>query len=112
MGLGDNLEACFLVIVPICSVEEPVVVMYRLCGMFNYEPEELAAALPDHMSVFCGVPATLFCQEMEDQTIITMGRRIAMAFQGRAIVNVGDILPPNGNLEQVVSLGQDLEQII
>lgn len=74
--------------------------------MFNYEVEELAAAMPPGLSAYCGVPATLFCQHRPTAEIIAFGRRIATALQGRGILNVGDILPPDGDLEQVIELGQ------
>ncbi len=73
--------------------------------MMNYEPEELAAALPEHMSCYCGVPATLLCQHLDDREVLAFARRIIDAFAGRVILNVGDILPPNGSIEQVVRLG-------
>ncbi len=74
--------------------------------MMNYEVEELAAVLPRGMSSYCGVPATLFCQHLRDELILDFGRRILDAFAGRAILNVGDILPPNGDLFQVIRLGE------
>ena len=74
--------------------------------MMNYEVEELAAALPGHMACYCGVPATLFCQHLPDEEILSFGRRILDAFAGRVILNVGDILPANGDIEQVVRLGE------
>ncbi|RPI61343.1 MAG: hypothetical protein EHM48_05815 [Planctomycetaceae bacterium] len=73
--------------------------------MMNYEPEELAAAMPDNMRCYCGVPSTLFCQGQDDQIILDYGKRILDAFNGRAILNVGDILPPDGNIKQVIKLG-------
>jgi len=74
--------------------------------MMNYEPEELARALPPTMACYCGVPATLFCQHLPDETVVDFGRRILHAFAGRVILNVGDILPPNGDVHQVVRLGE------
>jgi uroporphyrinogen-III decarboxylase len=74
--------------------------------MFNYHVEELAAALPPNMYAFVGVPATLFCQQLPTEEILQFAERILAAFKGRAIINVGDILPPNGDIEQVVALGE------
>jgi len=73
--------------------------------MFNYEVEELAAALPEGMYAFCGVPATLFCQHLPTRVILQFADRIMAALKGRGILNVGDILPPNGDIEQVIALG-------
>jgi hypothetical protein len=74
--------------------------------MFNYEVEELAASLAPHMSAFCGVPSTLFCQHLPTAEILAFGQRIARAFEGRGYLNVGDILPPDGDIEQVIALGE------
>jgi len=74
--------------------------------MFNYQVEELAAALPDKMAAFCGVPATLFCQGLPTEDIVSFGRRIADALRGRGILNVGDVLPENGDIDQVIALGR------
>ena len=74
--------------------------------MMNYEVEQLAAALPEGMSCYCGVPATLFCQGLPDEEIVAFGRRILDAFGGRVVLNVGDILPPNGDVRQVIRLGE------
>ena len=74
--------------------------------MFNYEVEELAAAMPAEMAAYCGVPATLFCQHRPTEEILAFGRRIAESLRGRGILNIGDILPPDGDLEQVIALGR------
>jgi hypothetical protein len=75
--------------------------------MFNYEVEELAAALPPRMFAFCGVPATLFCRRRPTEELLAFGDRIRRAFRGRGFLNVGDILPPDGDIEQVIALGRD-----
>ncbi len=74
--------------------------------MFNYEIEELAEALPEGMKAFCGVPSTLFCQKLPTDEILSYGERIINSFRGRGIINVGDILPPDGDIEQVIALGE------
>ena len=74
--------------------------------MFNYQVEELAAAMPEGMCAFCGVPASLFCQDLPTEEILAFGDRILHALKGRGILNVGDILPPNGDIEQVIALGR------
>jgi len=76
--------------------------------MFNYEVEELAAALPPGMKTYCGVPATLFCQHLPEGEILAFGDRIAAALGGRGILNIGDILPPDGEIEQVIALGRHM----
>ncbi|MFO7899496.1 MAG: uroporphyrinogen decarboxylase family protein [Planctomycetota bacterium] len=76
--------------------------------MFNYEVEELAAALPEGMSAYCGVPATLFCQGLPTGEILEFGDRIADLLAGRGILNIGDILPAAGDLDQVIALGEHI----
>ena len=77
--------------------------------MFNYEVEELAAAMPERMCAWCGVPATLLCQHLPTDEIIAFGRRIADVLQGRAILNIGDILPPDADIQQVIALGESMK---
>ena len=74
--------------------------------MFNYEVEDLAAALPPGMCAFLGVPSSLLCQGLPDQQILAFGDRIMEAFRGRGFLNVADILPPDGDIEQVIALGE------
>jgi len=86
--------------------------------MFNYEVEELAAALGSAhrpkppvgsawpMRCYCGVPASLFTTAVSPGEITDFGERIVRAFGGKVIVNVGDILPPTGDIERVVALGE------
>ncbi|MFB3892104.1 MAG: uroporphyrinogen decarboxylase family protein [Phycisphaerae bacterium] len=76
--------------------------------MFNYEVEELASAMPPGMSAYCGVPATLFCQRLPTERILAFGDRIARALRGRGILNIGDILPPDGDIEQAIALGRHI----
>jgi hypothetical protein len=80
--------------------------------MFNYEVEELAAALAPGMSCYCGVPAGLFTIGTSHDEICSFGERIARAFGGRAIVNVGDILPPTGDIEAVIALGKHVAALV
>lgn len=75
--------------------------------MFNYKIEELADALPENMYAFVGVPSALFCdRQVSTDTILSFGERIKESFAGRAILNVGDILPPNGDIDKVIALGR------
>ncbi len=78
--------------------------------MFNYEVEELAEAVPDGMVSYCGVPPVLFCRKLPTQDILDFGKRIIEAFNGRCVLNVGDILPPDGDMEQVIALGELAKQ--
>ncbi|HUX22735.1 MAG TPA: uroporphyrinogen decarboxylase family protein [Spirochaetia bacterium] len=85
--------------------------------MFNYEPEELAATVRrvsqiradgggPALNAYCGVPSGLFTFGVAHEQIADFGVRIADAFGGRVIVNVGDILPPLGDIGAVIALGE------
>jgi len=74
--------------------------------MGNYEPEELASALGPKLKAYCGVPSTLFCTGVPTEDILAYGRRIMESLGPNVIVNVGDVLPPDGDIEQVVALGE------
>jgi hypothetical protein len=52
------------------------------------------------------VPAGLLTIGQPTERIAAFGERIARAFAGQVIVNVGDILPPTGDIEQVIALGE------
>ncbi|MGQ9662271.1 MAG: uroporphyrinogen decarboxylase family protein [Kiritimatiellia bacterium] len=79
--------------------------------MFNYTVEELAAGLPAGMKTYCGVPAILFCQRLPTAEILRFADRILAALTGRCILNVGDILPPDGDIEQVIALGEHVKKL-
>ncbi len=77
--------------------------------MFNYQPEELAESLGENMAAFVGVPSALFCDGTPSDELCSYADRIIKAFKGRAIVNVGDILPVNGSIENVITLGEHIK---
>ncbi|MCE5272360.1 hypothetical protein LLH00_13865 [bacterium] len=79
--------------------------------MNNYEVEELAEALPARMRAWVGVPSTLFCTGEPTADILAYADRIHRVFSGRAIINVGDILPPNGDFSQVIALGEQVARL-
>lgn len=74
--------------------------------MFDYEVEQLAEAMGDRMTAFVGVPSSLFCDNTPLEEMCALADRILRAFHGRVIVNVGDILPANGDLYKVIALGE------
>ena len=74
--------------------------------MFDYEPEELAQAMGSNMCAFVGVPSSLFCDNTPLEDICALADRILRAFHGRVILNVGDILPANGDIYKVIALGE------
>ena len=74
--------------------------------MFDYEPEELAASLAPEQTAFVGVPSALFCDGTGEEELFALADRILRAFHGRVILNVGDILPANGDIRKVIALGE------
>lgn len=79
--------------------------------MFDYTPEDLAAALGDGMSAFVGVPSSLFCDGTPLSTILAYTDRLAQLSEGRLILNVGDILPVNGNIDHVIAMGRHIQAL-
>lgn len=74
--------------------------------MNNYEVEDLAAELPRGMHAFHGVPSTLFVQGATTEEILAYARRIIDVLGDRAILNVGDILPINGDIDKVAAIAE------
>jgi uroporphyrinogen-III decarboxylase len=74
--------------------------------MTNYRPAELAAALGEGQTAYCGVPSVLFTQGVGDDVILDSAHEIYHALRGRLALNVGDVLPPNGDMRQVIRLGE------
>jgi len=77
--------------------------------MFNYEVEELAEATGNDLHCYCGVPSTLFTQHLPEREITAFANRIIKAFDGKVILNVGDVLPPDGDINLVVAAGQTVD---
>ena len=76
--------------------------------MGNYEVGHLARVLGPDLKTYCGVPSTLFCTNTPTDAILEYGHRIIDALEPNVILNVGDVLPPDGDIEQVVALGEML----
>jgi hypothetical protein len=74
--------------------------------MNNYTPEDLRDALGEGMHAFCGIPSTFFAQGLADEVILDYARRIIDVLGEKAILNVGDILPINGDIEQVARVAE------
>ncbi len=79
--------------------------------MFDYTPEQLAAALGDDMYAFVGVPSALFCDGTPLEEILAYTERLARLSQGRFLLNVGDILPVNGNMGHVIAMGERIREM-
>lgn len=74
--------------------------------MSNYEVEELPQALGLGMTAFCGVPNTFFVQDTNTEDIINYARRIIKAILPHLILNIGDVLPTNGDIQKTIELGK------
>ncbi len=76
--------------------------------MFDYTPEALAETLSDTMYAFVGVPSAMFCDGTPLSDILAYTDRLIALSHGRFIINVGDILPVNGNMEHVIAMGKHI----
>jgi uroporphyrinogen-III decarboxylase len=79
--------------------------------MNNYDPERLLDGLGPGMHAFCGIPSTFFVQGLPDSVILDYALRIIETLGEKAILNVGDILPINGDIEQVRRVAQMVEYL-
>ena len=51
-------------------------------------------------------------QQLPTEEIVDFGLRIARAFSNKVIVNIGDILPPEGDIQQVIEVGKAVETLL
>lgn len=73
--------------------------------MGNYEVEDLARVLGPELKTYCGVPSTLFATRIPTEDILAYGSRIVDRLSPNVVLNVGDVLPPDGDIDQVIALG-------
>jgi len=74
--------------------------------MNDYSLDDLENALGPGMHAFCGIPSTLFVQGLPDRVILDYARRIIDTLGEKAILNVGDILPINGRIDEVEKVAE------
>lgn len=79
--------------------------------MTNYEVEDLTLALSGHMKAYCGVPSIFFTQDTDICEITAFAERIIKALAGKVILNIGDILPADGDIHKAIALGRWVEQV-
>jgi hypothetical protein len=74
--------------------------------MNDWTLEEALAAMAPGQRLWCGVPCSCFCDgtATADQ-IRAFGQRILDAFGPRVVLNVGDQVPPDADIELVAELG-------
>jgi uroporphyrinogen decarboxylase-like protein len=78
--------------------------------MSNYNVQQLSDALSDQLFAYCGIPSSLFMTNRPDQEIIGWAEKIKQQSNGRMILNVGDILSPEGDIHQVIKVGHYIKQ--
>jgi len=74
--------------------------------MTNYEIEDLPKAMADNMKAYLGVPSSFFVHNTPLERIITFTERIIRTLKGRLILNLGDILPSNGDIYKAIEMGK------
>jgi hypothetical protein len=74
--------------------------------MTNYEVGELASALSGGMRAYCGVPSIFFTQNADASEITAFAERIINGLAGKVILNIGDILPADGDIYKAIELGR------
>lgn len=79
--------------------------------MTNYEVEELESALSGGMIAYCGVPSIFFTQNADISEITAFAERIINALAGKVILNIGDILPADGDIHRAIELGRWVARI-
>ncbi|MDP2894972.1 MAG: uroporphyrinogen decarboxylase family protein [bacterium] len=79
--------------------------------MTNYEVEELESALSGGMKAYCGVPSIFFTQNADISEITAFAERIINALAGKVILNIGDILPADGDVQKAIELGRWVARI-
>lgn len=72
----------------------------------DFTPEDVREALGDHMKCWCGVPASLFCDETPTDEILRQSRHIIDVLGGRLILNVADQVPPNADIDKVAAVAK------
>ena len=77
----------------------------------DFTPEDVRAALGEHMKCWCGVPASLFCDETPLEEILRQTRHIIDVLGGRLILNVADQVPPNADIDKVEAVARLVKEI-
>ena len=77
----------------------------------DFTPEEVREVLGDHLKCWCGVPASLFCDETPVAELRRMSRHIIDVLGGRLVLNVADQVPPNADIEKVEAVSGLVKEI-
>ncbi|MCL2165015.1 MAG: hypothetical protein FWH55_11645 [Oscillospiraceae bacterium] len=79
--------------------------------MFNYTARELAEAILPDVHCYLGVPASMFLGYDSVEDVCNYAVDIAKVFDNKVIINVGDILPPGGDIDLVIAIGEALRRL-
>lgn len=74
--------------------------------MSNYAVRGLGQALGHRLHAYCGIPSSLFMGNWIESEILAFAEQIEQESRGRMILNVGDILSPEGEIEPVIRVGE------
>lgn len=74
--------------------------------MNDYEPQELAKALGPGQKAWCGVPASMVADGTSLETILEMNESIKSALGDRVILNIGDQVPPDADIDKVAAIAR------
>ena len=70
------------------------------------EIEELPEAMANNMKAYLGVPSTFFTDKTPVETIKQYAGRIVNTLRGRVFMNIGDILPADGDIFKAIEMGK------
>ncbi|MCG3179837.1 MAG: hypothetical protein BIFFINMI_02183 [Phycisphaerae bacterium] len=75
--------------------------------MNDWQLDDALRAMAPSQRLWCGVPCSLFCDGTAGaEQIRAFGRRILDTFGPRVVLNVGDQVPPNADIDLVAALGE------
>ena len=71
--------------------------------------EEIKEAMDD-LVLMDGIPAILFLPWSSEEELRSFARRVIEMFSPRLILGIGDLLPPNGDIEKIRVVGEVVEE--
>jgi hypothetical protein len=76
--------------------------------MNNFSVQELTNALGSKQYAYCGIPANFFIENRPDSEIIDFARMIVDTMGEKVILNIGDIMPEQGDIELVRKIRESI----
>ena len=80
--------------------------------MCDYEPKELADALGEGQTAYCGVPSSFFIPGASHQKIVDFAKKILDEMGDKVILNVADVLPAEADIETVEKMAELVKSYI